>query len=244
MKLQKIIEIIESIAPVEIACEWDNVGLMIGTPDKEISKILISLDFDFNALECAIESKADLIITHHPAIFKPLRSITDERIIKAIENGISVYSAHTNLDAAIGGVNFALSDKLGMFNCTQHGMMRVGMVEEDTFINIINNVKEHLDVSALRVVGDMNSKIRKVAVLGGAGGDFISKACNLKCDLFITGECKYDQAQLADKYGICLIAAGHFETENPVVHKLADKLRNRINTEIIEVVPNNIYRII
>ena len=76
MKLQKIIDIIESIAPVESACEWDNVGLMIGLPENEISKILISLDFDDNALEQAIENGADLIITHHPAIFKPIKNIS------------------------------------------------------------------------------------------------------------------------------------------------------------------------
>lgn len=244
MKLQKIIEIIETIAPAQDACEWDNVGLMIGSPDNEISKIVISLDFDDNAVEYAVNHKADLIITHHPAIFKPLKNITDQCIIKAIKNDISVFSAHTNLDAAIGGVNFALADKLGMYDCTQYGMMRVGYVTEEKYADIIGKVKQCLEVSALRIVGDVEKSIRKIAVIGGAGGDFVNEAYKLGCDLLITGECKYDQAQNAFKTGISLISAGHFETENPVVSKLCKILQNRLNIDVEEVTPRNIFEII
>ena len=244
MKLQRIIEVLESIAPPELACEWDNVGLMIGLPDNEITKIVISLDFDENAVEYAIKNGAELIITHHPAVFNPLKNITDELIIKVIKNGISVYSAHTNLDAAIGGVNYALAVCVEMFDCTQFEMMRVGFVAEDTFESIVNKVKDNLKVPALRIVGDLNKTIRKVAVLGGSGGSFIQDALNQNCDLFITGECKYDQAQFAFRKGICLISAGHFETENPVVHKLAEMLKKRIDLEIEEVTPKNVFQII
>lgn len=244
MKLQKIIDIIETIAPIQDACEWDNVGLMIGLGDSEITKAVVSLDFDDNALDYAIENQAELIITHHPAIFKPLKNITDERIIKAIKNNISVYSAHTNFDAAEGGVNFALADKIGMYNCSQHGMMRVGYIDQDKLENVIQNVKNCLKVSALRIVGELDKPIRKVAVLGGAGGDFIYEAFQNDCDLFITGECKYDQAQNAYKHGIAVIAAGHFETENPSVHKLAEMLKKRINIDIEEVTSKNVFKII
>lgn len=244
MKLQKIIDVIETIASPEKACEWDNIGLMIGNVDNEITKIVVSLDFDENAVEYAIKSGAELIITHHPAIFKPIKNITDKLIIKTIQNNIAVYSAHTNLDAAVGGVNYALAECIEMFDCTQYGMMRVGFVKDDTFINIIDNIKKSLNVSALRVVGDFNKTVKKVAVLGGSGGDFISDACELNCDLFITGECKYNQAQLADKKGICLISAGHFETENPVVNKFVNLLKMRLNVDIEEVPSKNIYRII
>ncbi len=243
MKLQKIIEVLESIAPPEIACEWDNVGLMIGLPQNEISKIVISLDFDENAVEYAIENSAELIITHHPAIFNSLKNITDELLIKTIKNDISVYSAHTNLDAAVGGVNYALADSVEMFDCTQIEMMRVGYINEETFSNVIENVKENLKVPALRIVGDLNKTIKKVAVLGGSGGSFIKDAVKQGCDLFITGECKYDQAQLAFREGICLISAGHFETENPVVHKLAEMLKKRVDVDIEEVIPKNIFQI-
>ena len=244
MKLQKIIDIMEKIAPIESACDWDNVGLMIGLPDNEISKIVISLDFDDNAVEFAINHNADLIITHHPAIFKPLKSITDKRFVSAIENGISVYSAHTNLDAALEGVNYALADCLEMYNCTQNDMMRIGSIEENSFENVINKIKSQLNVHSVRFVGDLNKVVRKVAVLGGSGGDFITEANKLGCDLFVTGECKYDQAQLADRLGINLIAAGHFETENPVVKKLADILSKRLSIDV-EVVPeNNIFKTI
>ena len=244
MKLQKIIEVIETITPVQDACEWDNVGLMIGLRDSEITKAVVSLDFDDNALNYAIENNAELIITHHPAIFRPLKNITDELIIRAIKNNISVYSAHTNFDAAEGGVNYALADRIGMYNCTQYGMLRVGYIDQDSFKNVIQNVKINLDVSGLRVVGDLDKQIRKVAVLGGAGGDFISESCQLGCDLFITGECKYDQAQTAYKNGIAVIAAGHFETENPSVHRLTEMLKKRIDIDIEEVPSKNIYKIL
>lgn len=244
MKLQKIIDILESIAPVQDAYEWDNVGLMIGLVDQEISKILISLDFDENAVNCAIEHGADLIITHHPAIFKPIKRITDKNIIRTIKNDIAVYSAHTNLDVAVGGVNYVLADALEVYNCSQYGILRVGYIDSMTFGEVIDKVKRSLDVSALRIVGSIDKPIRKVAVIGGAGGDFVSYACDLGCDLIITGECKYDQAQNAYNQGIALIAAGHFETENPVVHKLADTLRRRIDVDIIEATSKNIFNII
>jgi len=242
MKLQKIVDIMESIAPIDCACEWDNVGLMIGSIDSEVSKIAVSLDFDDNAVEYAISSGADLIITHHPAVFRPIKNVTDSCIINAIKNNIAVYSAHTNLDVAVDGVNYALANKLGLYNCSQYGMLRVGFIEENTLKNVVNSVKKSLQVSALRVVGNLNRRINKVGVLGGSGGDFVKEAFESGCDLFITGECKYDQAKFADKLGISVISAGHFETENPVVHQLAENLQKRIDIEIEEVTPKNVYR--
>lgn len=244
MKLQKIIDIVEKIAPPEIACEWDNVGLMIGVPGRDVNGIVVSLDFDDNALKTAIECNADLIITHHPAIFKPMSKITDNLIIETIKNNIAVYSAHTNFDSAVNGVNYALADKLKMFNCVQCNMMRVGQINADTLKNVIKNIKDCLHVDGVRYVGDLNKAIKKVAVLGGSGGDFIQLAFEQGCDLLITGECKYNQAQLADNLGICVVAAGHFETEFPAMKRLADLLRLRTDVEITEAKPNNVYKVI
>ncbi|MBQ2897547.1 MAG: Nif3-like dinuclear metal center hexameric protein [Clostridia bacterium] len=244
MKLQKIIDIIESIAPTEAACEWDNVGLMIGDVNSDIKSIVISLDFDENSLKTAIKHNANLILTHHPAIFKPLDRITDNLIIETIKNGINVYSAHTNFDCAIGGVNYALADKLEMYNCEQFGMMRVGKIDEDLLKNVIERTKKALSTKGVRFVGDLNRKIRKIAVLGGSGGDFIEEAFSLGCDLLVTGECKYNQAQLAHNIGLCIVEAGHFETEYPAMKNLADALRKRIDIDVIETQPNNVFKTI
>lgn len=242
MKLKKIIGVLESIASPELKEDWDNVGLMIGTEDKDVDKILIALDFNSLVLEEAIKLKANLIITHHPLIFNPLKNITDERILKAIKNDIAVYSMHTNLDNAVNGVNYALSEKLGIYNCLSSGMIRFGYIPETTFGDYIDVVKRELETSSVRTVGNPQKTIRKVAVLGGSGGSMLNDAFPLNCDLYITGECAYNYALDAFERGLCVIAAGHFETENPVVAKLKKMLELRIDAEIFESKVKNIYK--
>lgn len=242
MKLKKIISVLESIASPELKEVWDNVGLMVGTEDKDVDKILIALDFNSLVLEEAIKLKANLIITHHPLIFNPLKNITDERILKAIKNDIAVYSMHTNLDNAVNGVNYALSEKLGIYNCLSLGMIRFGYIPQTTFGDYIDVVKKELETSSVRTVGNPQKTIRKVAVLGGSGGSMLNDVFSLNCDLYITGECAYNYALDAFERGLCVIAAGHFETENPVVSKLKKMLELRIDAEIFESKVKNIYK--
>ena len=242
MKLQKIINELEKIAPIELAEDWDNVGLMVGDNESDINKVLIALDFNSLVLEEAIKVKADLIITHHPLIFNPLKSVTDKNILKAIENKISIYSMHTNLDNAVNGVNYALAEILELYNCAQSGMIRWGYCEEQTLSYYVNLVKEKLKTDSVRIVGDNNKNIKKIAVLGGSGGSFVNQVSDLGCDLYITGECAYNYAQDAFENDLCVIAAGHFETENPIVSKLKKILEHRIDAEIIESQTKNIYK--
>lgn len=242
MKLQKIINELEKIAPKHLAEEWDNVGLMIGDVDSEINKILIALDFNSLVLDEAIRMKADLIITHHPVIFNPLKSVTDKNILNAIQNKISIYSMHTNLDNAVNGVNYALAEILNLYNCSQSGMIRWGYCEEKTLAHYVELVKSKLKTDSVRVVGDNNKSIKKIAVLGGSGGSFVEQVCSLGCDLYITGECAYNYAQDAFENDLCVIAAGHFETENPVVNKLKKMLELRIDVEIFESETENVYK--
>ncbi len=243
MKLQKIIDILQSIAQDSLAEEWDNVGLMIGDKDQEIDKILIALDFNSLVLDEAINLGANLIITHHPAIFNPLKRIIDKNYIKAIKNDISVYSMHTNLDNAEDGVNYVFADLLELYNCSQSGMIRYGETEEKTLEEFAEFTKEKFNVQTVRIAGNMNKKIKKVAVLGGSGGSMIDDVINLGVDLYVTGECAYNYAQTAYENDLALIVLGHFETENPVIYKLKDMLSQRIDQKIFVSKTENIYKL-
>lgn len=242
MKLQKLINELEKIAPLELAEEWDNVGLMVGDENKEINRILVALDFNSSVLEEAIKKEVDLIITHHPLIFKPVKNITDKRILTAIKNDISVYSMHTNFDNAVNGVNYALAETLELYNCNQNGMIRWGYCNEVTLSQFIDYVKEKLNTQSVKVVGSLDKVIKKVAVLGGSGGSFVDDVCELDCDLYVTGECAYNYALDAFEKDLCVISAGHFETENPCVNKLIKILENKIDADLIASETENVYK--
>lgn len=228
MRLSEIVEIMENIAPPSLAEEWDNVGVMVGLPDAEISKILVSLDLRDSVLNEAIEKNADLIITHHPLIFKPLKNITSPLLHKIIRNNICVYSAHTNLDVAANGVNDILAELLNISNAKQEKVIQYGKVEPNSLAFYVEKVKSGLNVSYVKIIGDKNKIISKIAVVGGSGGDFINDAKNFDCDLLVTGEVSYHDALLANELDLALIIAGHFEIENPVIYKLTEMLKERL----------------
>lgn len=248
---------IEKIAPVKLAQDWDNVGLMIGDSDKKIDKILVALDATPKTIDEAIELKADLLVTHHPIIFKPLKNITEETplgvsLIKLIKNDIAVYSAHTNLDSAIDGVNRRLAECIGLKNirvfdlikahsceevdcdvcnlenCSeQYGMGRIGDLEKEVeFKEFCEMVKKALGVENIKVVGEQDNKvIKKVVVSSGAYSSMIDSARAKAVDVVITGDLKYHDARDFADNGIFAIDAGHFATENVIVPFLADYIQ-------------------
>jgi len=245
-KVADVVSAMKNFAPFELAEEWDNVGLLIGNNDKEVYKILVMLDLDKQGFEEALEIGADMILTHHPIIMSPLSSITDPVLLGVIENKISVCSMHTNLDSATEGVNQVLAETLGLSDIEEidfDGICgRVGNVEECTLGEFLQSIKLALDIEHVRYVGSKRNKINKVAVLGGAGADFIPNAKIANCDVFVTADVKYHQAQVADKLGINVVDAGHFETENPVIYKIARYLRGCFeDVEIITSLRNKSY---
>ena len=244
MKLGTILEFLEQFAPKELAEEWDNVGMLIGRTGDEIKKALVTLDFTEDALELAISEGAEMIITHHPVIFKPVSSINNPLIIKAIANDICVYSAHTNLDIAKGGVNDVLAEVIGLEDVRTDTILRVGCLEKEMESNEFKeHIKSSLCVSALRC-NLVEKKIFKVGVVGGAGGDFITLAKENGCDAFLTGEASYHEAQLAESLDVTLVCAGHYETEQPIVKSFAKRLRNKFpQLEVIEGESKNLFPI-
>lgn len=235
---------IEELAPTSLADSWDNVGLLVGSDSKQVKRIMVMLDADVDTIDEAIANNVDLIVTHHPILIKPINRITDNKLIKLIENGISLYSAHTNLDSANGGVNDVLAQKLGLNNIGNFPLTedleligRVGNIAESTLEEFINTVKTSLNCKYVKYVGDKSTIIRKVGVCGGGGADFIAMAKASGCDVYVTGDVKYHQAQLANEIGLCVIDAGHFETENIICSVLADYLKDMFKE--IEVLTSN-----
>lgn len=235
---------IEQLAPTSLAEGWDNVGLLVGNESKQVKKIMVMLDADSSTIDEAIANNVDLIVTHHPVLIKPINKIIDEKLIKLIKNDISLYTAHTNLDSANGGVNDVLAQKLGLKNIGNFPLVensellgRIGNTSECTLEEFIKIVKKALNSKCVKYVGEKSTIIKKVGVCGGSGADFIAMAKESGCDVFITGDVKYHQAQLANEIGLCVIDAGHFETENIICSVLADYLQDMFKE--IEVLTSN-----
>lgn len=242
MKVYQITEILEKIAPLEIAEEWDNVGLIIGDKNKDVKKLLVALDINTEILKQAVDLGVDMIVVHHPLIFKPINRINDSILLSLIQNNIAVYASHTNLDNSEPGVNSVLADVLLLKNVSREGMLAIGEINETSAFDFIAFVKKQLKVEAVRASNyELNKKIKKVAVLGGSGGDFVQQVANLKCDAFVTGEASYHDAQLAYENDLLLISAGHFETENPVVDMLTQYLTDNTDAEVVKAQPFNVY---
>ena len=247
-KVNNIIKKIEENAPVYLKEDFDNVGLMVGDRNKEVKKILLALDCTMKVVEEAINKDIDLIITHHPLIFRKPSNITTDtlqgkKIIKLIKNNISLYSCHTNLDSAECGLNNTIVKLLGFDNnkilevnqkdCNA-GLGRIFKLDETKKLQwIIDIVKNKLKIENLRVVKG-NDEINKIAIINGSGQDFIGKAVALGADCIITGDTTYHFASDYKEMGISIIDAGHFSTEWIVFLKVMRDILKEV--EGIEIV--------
>ena len=235
-----ILNLVETLAPRAMKMEWDNVGLLCGSRSTPVTKVLVALDPFEHVCEEAARWGAEVIVTHHPIIFRPLPNITDETSIgrgirTLIKHDISAINAHTNLDQAPGGVNDVLAKKLALVkvevinpcgtdeNGQPWGLLRMGQVPQQPLEAFLNRVKTLLGCEGLRYV-DGGKTVRKVAVGGGACADGFREALAAGCDTFVTSDIKYNQFWDARDLGLNLIDAGHFYTENPTVAVLAEKI--------------------
>ncbi|MDF2548179.1 MAG: Nif3-like dinuclear metal center hexameric protein [Anaerosolibacter sp.] len=362
-KCKTIINLIEGVAPVHLAEPWDNVGLQVGNPDREVHRVMVCLEVTEAVIDEAIEKRVDMIITHHPLIFKAIKSIcasdpVGKLLHKLIRHDIILYCAHTNLDTAVGGTNDVLAQALnledviflkktyqeifyklvvyvpethielvrasiceaggghigdyryctyqtmgtGTFmplkgsnpyigkenelekvaeyrletivshknlkvviqkmkeshpyeeaaydvfalnnNIESFGMGRMGMLKERIKLSLLcDELKLKLGLGHIKVAGDVNRWIQKVALCTGSGAEFIYDAHKAGCDCFITGDVKYHDAQYAAQLGIAVIDAGHFETEDFACKIIAQTLREmskQLNYHI-DIVPSMTY---
>jgi len=230
----EVLNAINAFAPFELAEEWDNIGLLAGSRDMQVSGILCALDLNMMVIDEAIEKGMNLIVTHHPILFRGRKNLCEDdaegkMLCKLVRAGIALIAAHTNFDNADPGVNNALAARLGLENvCALENGMRMG----ETGINTLGAFRDHaarvLD-APIRCYGEASRYVKKVAVLGGAGEDFWPQAIAAGADVYLTGECAHHKAWDAYQSGLCVLEAGHAATELPAIEMLAEGLQNAAN---------------
>lgn len=245
--VQTVADVVNRLAPRHLAEEWDNPGLLVGDPAAEVKKIFVCLDVLDETILRAIELDAQLIVAHHPLIFRPIKNVRydlplGKKISRLIKNDVAVFAAHTNLDSAIDGVNDILARKIGlvdvkMFGDEEISLGRLGTLETPlTAAEFARHVKEALHADNVRLIDAGDFLISKVGLCGGAGAEFIQKAKFFGAQAFVTGDVKYHEAQSAVENKIHVVDAGHFATEFPIVNELADYLRGELKIFDVEII--------
>jgi len=244
--LGDVAAVLEQFAPVALAEDWDNVGLLVGDPAWPARRVITCLTLTPTSVAEAVKAEADLIVAHHPLPFQPLKTITPATIagkllLDLISAKIGVYSPHTAFDSAAAGINQHLAIGLGLQQIeplvpaqgtleADIGAGRVGMVgSESSLSELVERVKNFLGISRLRVVGGDDQTISRVAIACGSGGSFLPIALEKKCDCFVTGEMNFHTCLEAEACGVALILPGHFASERFALLSLADYLQEQIS---------------
>lgn len=233
MKLQCVYDYLNKIAPFSTQMDFDNAGFLVGDKTLELTKAVVALDVTLGAIEYAKSIGANLIITHHPVIFNPLKTVLNDSLVyKLIKNNIAVISAHTNLDMAEGGVNDTLASVLNLKNvqgvcplnnCSQ---ARVGVLQNPlTCDEFAAFLKLKLN-TPIKYVGQKT--IKTVGVCSGSGGDLLESMKALGVDAFVTADVKHSMFILADTLGLPIFDCGHFNTEDIIVEPLCKQLNNNL----------------
>ncbi|MEC8338573.1 MAG: Nif3-like dinuclear metal center hexameric protein [Planctomycetota bacterium] len=230
---------LESLAPVRLSAEWDNVGLLAGDRSAEVRRIMTCLTVTADTVAEAVNRDADLIVVHHPLPFRPLNRLTDDTpegryLLKLLAGRIHIFSPHTAWDSAAGGINQILAEGLGLVNIAPLtpdeidptvGEGRYGALAAGGKVNdLVNRVKEFLNVQQIRLVGDPRREINRVAVGCGSAASFMAAAKDRDCKLLVTGEATFHHCLAAEASGIVLLLAGHFASERFSMQILAESL--------------------
>ena len=252
IKVKDISDFIDSIAPYNTKCDWDNCGLLIGDKNKDVKKIGFALDMTREVLDDAIANNVDLVVTHHPIIFRPQKNFLKGNLAYDLAvSGISAISAHTCFDCAEGGVNDVLCEILDIKNAVgipdeecPVPLARIGDIEPMKSVDFAKKVADVLGTTCRFADGE--NIISKVAVCGGAGtDDLLFVSAEMGADAIITGEIKHHIFLAAKEMGVTAIQAGHFETENPAVSALMKYINNKFgDVECILLKQSNPTKII
>ena len=241
--VQNIIDKLEENSPVNMAMDWDNPGLLVGHLDAPVKKVVITVDATDNVVDLAIKEKADMIIAHHPLIFKGLKKVgeTDfigRRILKLAENGIALYATHTNFDVStmaeeaadiLGLVNRSVLDVTYEDEYGKEGIGRVGFFKDEmTLRDVAVSVRELFHLDGVRVYGNLDEVIDIAAISPGSGHDMIDAALKAGAKLLITGDISHHQGIDAVARGINIIDASHYGLEKIFVDYMLDYFRSEI----------------
>jgi dinuclear metal center YbgI/SA1388 family protein len=239
MTVKELYDYLNEKIPPSLSCEWDNDGLMCcPKPDRAAAKILVALDISEEIVERAVSENCDVILSHHPLVFSSQKSLvphkyTQNKLIKLIKAGVSVFSFHTRLDAVQGGVNDVLCNLLGLENITIDPVEPVGRIAETSekidVSTFVKNVKSSINTPFVLYNGE--NDVKRVYVVGGDGKDMIGRALELGADTLLTGRASYNTIIDAKDMGLNIIEAGHFFTENPVCTKIESDIKS-INSDI------------
>jgi dinuclear metal center YbgI/SA1388 family protein len=235
MTVNDIFEFLNGIAPVNTACDFDNAGILVGDPSAEVSGAVVALDCTVSAIKTAIKNNCELIITHHPVIFDPLKTVlTGSTVFELIKSGISVISMHTNLDIAVSGVNDCLCRVLGFDNFEKRpasdGYL-LNFAELDTPLSadeLARHIKEKLGGSVKFT--DSGKNIKRVALCSGSGGGYAFDTAVSCCDALVTADVKHNIFIDTERLGISVFDAGHFNTEDAVTEPLKSLLSEKFKT--------------
>jgi len=237
-------EILEELAPTRLAETWDNPGLQIGQKEWPVRKVWVALDPLPEVVSAACDRRIDLLVTHHPLIFKPLKSIDYSSpigriILLSAQNSLAVYAAHTNLDSVAGGINDRLVSAVGLTEVSVlgeesvpgsgEGLGRVGRLSNRICLSdLVTKIKQRMNLEWVRWSGGPDMPVTHAAVCSGSGGGMMDFFFASGAQVFITGDLKYHEARDAQARGMGLIDIGHFGSEHLITRVLADRLREKI----------------
>jgi dinuclear metal center YbgI/SA1388 family protein len=240
INVSTIAAFLEDFAPRRLAAEWDNVGLLVGDARWTVERVMTCLTVTPVSAAEAVAEKAQLIVSHHPVLFQPVRRITADEVqgkmlLDLIAAGIAVYSPHTAFDSARSGINQQIAEGLGLSEVAplvadsvdpKLGTGRFGIPETAaTLESIAGRVKDFLNVPGVKLVGNSRMPVRSVAIVCGSGGELLESARRAGCDCFVTGEAKLHTCLEAEALGIGMILAGHFASERFAVERLAELIK-------------------
>lgn len=251
-RVAEIVEFLKEMAPPELAEDWDNIGLLIGDPEQDVSSIMTCLTLSPDVAEEAVRRSAHLIVTHHPILFRSVQRVTAETqegrmLLQLIESRIAVYSPHTAYDSAAEGINQQWAERLRL---TGIEPLRPQMSLEDTawqtsesatsgagrcgtlptplsLQKLVQQIKETCHLEHLQYAGDPERPVERVGIACGSAAGFLPDAQERGCQVLITGEAKFHNALEARTLGMGLILTGHYASERPAMEHLAEVLRRK-----------------
>jgi len=255
-----IIRLMECIAPAVLAEDWDNCGLQVGALHWPVQKIWVALDPLLPVIEDAGRRQVDMVITHHPLIFRALQRVSldtaeGRAIAAALKTRTAVFAAHTNLDSAVGGINDVLARKIGLQQLCAlvaaesgatgadstaardpAGIGRIGTLASPLPVGQwAGAIKKQLGLESVKVAGNMQMEVQRAAVCSGSGGGLMTAFLHSDADVFVSGDLRYHDARAVEDAGRAFIDIGHFASESIIIEALADTLRSAIQAESWDV---------